>query len=93
VTFSLMKNDTVRVAAIQLNCHLADIAANLAQAETLLTEVAGQADIACLPELFTTGYNLNELGNDLFDLAEPVPAIPNDAAGPTTARLCQLATQ
>ncbi|HXV43115.1 MAG TPA: carbon-nitrogen hydrolase family protein [Anaerolineae bacterium] len=85
--------ETVRVAAIQMNCHLADIAANMAQAETLLTEVAGQADIACLPELFTTGYNLNELGNDLFDLAEPVPATSGDAAGPTIARLCQLASQ
>ena len=85
--------DTVRVAAIQMNCHLADIATNLAQAETLLAEVAGRADIACLPELFTTGYNLDELGAALFDLAEPVPAAPDEAAGPTITRLCRLAAQ
>ena len=45
-------SDAVRVAAIQMNCHLADVTANLAQAETLLMEVAGRADVACLPELF-----------------------------------------
>lgn len=85
--------ETVRVAALQMNCRLADTATNLAQAEALLAEVAGQADIACLPELFTTGYNLDELGEALFDLAEPVPATPNDAAGPTVVRLGQLAAQ
>ena len=84
-------SDTVRVAAIQMNCHLADMTANLAQAETLLTEVAGQADIACLPELFNIGYHLDALGERLFDLAEPVPAGPHDPAGPTVTRLCELA--
>ncbi len=86
-------SNTIRVAAIQMNCQLANITANLAQAETLLMEVAGRADIACLPELFTTGYNLNELGEDLFDLAEPVPATSGDAAGPTVIHLCGLAAQ
>jgi predicted amidohydrolase len=85
--------ETMRIAAIQMNCHLADITTNLAQAETLLMEVADQADIACLPELFATGYHLNDLGEALFDLAEPIPATPNDAAGPTVVRLCQLAAQ
>jgi len=86
-------SDTIRVAALQMNCQLGNITANLTQAETLLTRVAGQADIACLPELFTTGYNLDELAEDLFDLAEPVPATPNEAAGPTVARLRELAAQ
>jgi len=86
-------SDTVRVAAIQMNCHLADVTANLAQAETLLMEVAGQADIACLPELLSTGYHLDALGQSLFDLAEPVPAGPHDPAGPTVIRLCELAAR
>jgi predicted amidohydrolase len=77
-------SDAVRVAAIQMNCHLADVTANLAQAETLLVEVAGQADVACLPELFNTGYHLDALGQRLFDLAEPVPAGPHGLAGPRT---------
>ena len=83
----------IRVAAIQMNCQLGNVSANMAQAETLLAEVAGQADIACLPELFTTGYNLDELGNDLFDLAEPVPATAIEPAGPNVTRLRQLAAQ
>jgi predicted amidohydrolase len=83
--------DSVSAAAIQMTCQLGDTTANLAQAETLLTEVAGQADIACLPELFNTGYHLDALGQRLFDLAEPVPAVPQDPTGPTVTRLCELA--
>jgi predicted amidohydrolase len=81
----------VRVAAVQMNCRLGDISANLTQAEDLLAQVSGQADVACLPELFTTGYNLEKLGDALFDLAEEVPAAPGEAGGPTVARLCELA--
>jgi predicted amidohydrolase len=76
-----------------MNCRLGDVAANLAQAETLLAEVAGRADIACLPELFTTGYHLDALGNTLFDLAEAVPAEAEAAAGPTVTRLCEVAAE
>jgi predicted amidohydrolase len=86
-------SNSVRVAALQMNCRLADTAANLTQVESLLAEVAGRADVACLPELFTTGYNLDALGNTLFDLAEVVPATPDGTAGPTVARLCQVAAQ
>ncbi|HIC89655.1 MAG TPA: carbon-nitrogen hydrolase family protein [Anaerolineae bacterium] len=83
--------DKVSVAAIQMTCQLGDPTANLAQAEAMLTEVAGQVDIACLPELFTTGYDLDKLGDDLFDLAEPVPVGPHDPIGPMVKRLCELA--
>ncbi|MFQ5594993.1 MAG: carbon-nitrogen hydrolase family protein [Anaerolineae bacterium] len=83
--------DRIRIALIQMNCALSDPAANLERAEALLMEVAGQADIACLPELFATGYNLDALGDDLFDLAEPVPAGPDDPAGLTVTRLQELA--
>jgi predicted amidohydrolase len=76
-----------------MNCRLGDVAANLAQAEKLLAEVAGRADVACLPELFTTGYHLDTLGNTLFDLAEVVPATAEAAAGPTVTRLCELAAE
>lgn len=86
-------SDNPYVAAIQMNCRLGDVTANLEQAEALLDEVAGQADIACLPELFTTGYNLDELGDALFDLAEPVPATPDDPAGPSVTRLCEWAAR
>jgi len=84
---------SVRVAAIQMTCRLGDRAANLAQAETLLEGVAGQAEIACLPELFNIGYHLDQLGEKLFSLAEPVPAGPQDPAGDTVTRLCELAAR
>lgn len=85
--------DSVCVAAIQMTCQLGDPTVNLAQAETLLTEVAGQADIACLPELFNIGYHLDALGQRLFDLAEPVPAGQQDPTGPTVTHLCELAAR
>ncbi|MFQ5856164.1 MAG: carbon-nitrogen hydrolase family protein [Anaerolineae bacterium] len=85
--------DRISIALIQLNCVLGDPAANLDRAEALLTEVAGQADIACLPELFSTGYHLDALDNSLFDLAEPVPAGPHDPAGPTVTHLRELAAR
>jgi predicted amidohydrolase len=62
-----------RIAALQMNSVLGDTAANLEQAAILLEQVAGQAEIACLPEFFNVGYNLDELNNGLFDLAEDVP--------------------
>jgi predicted amidohydrolase len=84
---------SVRVAAIQMTCRLGDRAANLAQAEALLEDVAGQAEIACLPELFNIGYHLDRLGEKLFSLAEPVPAGPQDPAGDTVTHLCELAAR
>jgi len=84
---------TVRVASIQMTCQLGDKAANMAQAEHLLADLAGQADVACLPELFNTGYHLDTLGRSLFDLAELVPATPEQPAGPTVARLRELAAR
>lgn len=75
----------IAIGLIQMTCRLGDKEANLNQAETLLDQIAGQVSIACLPELFNTGYHLDALGETLFDLAEPVPT------GPTVARLRELA--
>src|SRR5437773_12560779 len=85
--------DTVRVAAVQMTCRLGDKAANMAEAEALLADLAGRADIVCLPELFNTGYHLDILGRDLFDLAELVPADLDQGAGPTVTALGELAAR
>jgi predicted amidohydrolase len=77
--------DRYRIAAVQMNCRLGDPQSNLARIEALLQEARGAAEIACLPELCSTGYHLNALDGALFDLAEPVPG------GPTTRRLSALA--
>jgi predicted amidohydrolase len=85
--------DFIRIAAVQMACQLGDKAANMAQAERLLADMAGQADVACLPELFNIGYHLDALGASLFDLAEPVPAAADQPFGPTVQRLRELAAQ
>jgi len=75
----------VRVAAVQMHCALGDKAANLEQAGTLLDGLDQRVDIACLPELFNVGYNLDAMGEALFDLGESIPD------GETTRRLRDLA--
>jgi predicted amidohydrolase len=79
-------NKVVRLGIVQLTSKLGDKAANLDKAEHLLAELAGRAQIACLPEMFNTGYNLDALGDAIFDLAEPI-------SGETSQRLSALARQ
>jgi N-carbamoylputrescine amidase len=58
-----------------------DAATNLAKAEAMIAEAAGQgAEIVLLPELFTGWYFCQEENHAWFDTAEPIP-------GPSTARL------
>jgi predicted amidohydrolase len=63
------------VAAIQMNCTLGDLQANLQKAGRLLASAAGKGvRLAVLPELFNTGYRVEERD---VQLSEPIP-------GPTT---------
>lgn len=78
-------SETAHVAAVQLNSRLGEPDTNLDKAESLLAGLEGEVDIACLPELANTGYNLDFLGGRLLDLAEPVPD------GKTTRRLADMA--
>lgn len=68
-----MSEDRIGVAAIQMDCIIKDKEWNLNKAITFLEELKGEVDIACFPELFTTGYNLEILKNDFQRLAEPIP--------------------
>lgn len=79
-------NNHISVGLIQMNCQLANKVANLDRAERMLEDLAGQVQIACLPEMFNTGYNLEGLSESIFDLAETIP-------GETTARLGALAKE
>ncbi|MEA3356727.1 MAG: carbon-nitrogen hydrolase family protein [Candidatus Bipolaricaulota bacterium] len=65
--------DKIAVSAVQMDCITGDKERNLSKAFGLLDELKGKADIACFPELFTTGYNLELIGNDFHSLAEPIP--------------------
>lgn len=54
-----------------MNCKLGDVNSNLEKAEKLVIEaVRSEAKLIVLPELFSTGYRLDEL---YFDYAEKIP--------------------
>lgn len=75
----------LHIALLQINCALANKEINLSKVESLMAGIDAKVTIACLPELFNTGYDLDALGERIFDLAEPVPQ------GETTQRLASLA--
>lgn len=63
--------NTVKIAAIQMDCVLQDLGANLAHAAELVDRAASAgAKLIVLPELFNTGYRVEE--RDL-ELAETIP--------------------
>lgn len=78
------RNGTIRAAIIQMDCRLKDKAHNLQKAVDFLEELEEGTDIACFPELFTTGYNLELIGEKFYELAETIP-------GPTTNLLAKKA--
>jgi predicted amidohydrolase len=78
----MFSKSTIPVGLIQMECVLMEKEQNLHKALQFLSELAGKAKLVCLPELFTTGYNLDVMGDALYDLAEPIP-------GRTTAKFCQ----
>jgi predicted amidohydrolase len=81
-----LAKEKLRVALIQMGCVIGDKEKNVSTALHLLDHVDREADMVCFPEFFTTGYNLNLIGDDFYDLAEPIP-------GPTTERMGQQARE
>ena len=66
-----------RIAITQIDCAVGDVKANVDKACDMIADAAGQgADSVLLPEMFATGFPLE----DLPRLSEPIP-------GPTTERL------
>jgi predicted amidohydrolase len=66
-----------KLAVTQISCAVGDVEANVSKACELIGEAASQgAELVLLPEMFSTGFALEEIDA----LAEPVP-------GPTTDRL------
>jgi predicted amidohydrolase len=76
----------IRSALIQMDCIIKNKERNLSKALGFLDELKSKADIVCFPELFTTGYNLDLIGDDFYELAEPIP-------GPTTELMGQKAKE
>ena len=81
-----MDGRKIRSALIQMDCTIKNKEENLSKALGFLDELKDKADIVCFPELFTTGYNLDLIGDDFYELAEPIP-------GPTTEWMGQKARE
>lgn len=65
-----------RVALVQMSCG-PEPEQNLEKALSRVADAAGRgAQVICLPELFQTQYFCQREDHSLFDLAEPIPALP-----------------
>ena len=63
----------VHLALVQFEAELCAVEANVAKACRMVVEAGQQgADLVVLPELFSTGYELNIVGPRITELAEPV---------------------
>ena len=72
-----------KLAITQIECAVGNVDANVSRACGMVAEAAGQgADLVLLPEMFTTGFALDEMDR----LAEPIP-------GPTTERFGAAAAE
>ena len=77
----------VKIAGIQFRGTVGDVEANTAHAVELVSEAArAGAKIICLPELFSTGYNLRVLGDRFSTLAQTLQ-------GPTITALRNAAKE
>lgn len=75
------KRTPMKIALVQFEGAICEVEANTAHACDLIAEAARNgADLVVLPELFSTGYNLDIVGPRILDLAERVD-------GPTVAAL------
>ena len=68
-----MNRKKIRLALIQMDCKIKDKENNLSHALDFLEKVKMKTDIACFPEFFNIGYNLNVIGEKFYDLAETIP--------------------
>jgi len=76
-----LNSKKIRLALIQMDCKIKDKENNLSRALDFLEKVKMKTDIACLPELFTTGYNLDLIGTEFYNLAETVPGGTTEKIG------------
>ena len=78
---------TISLALIQFESILGDPKANRRKAEAMIREAAENgAELICLPEMYTTGYNLDIIGPQITQLAENID-------GPTVTGLQHLAKE
>ncbi len=85
-----MNIQEVKIALAQIDCYLKDKNKNIAHTIDIIHQLNGKTDIICFPELFTTGYNLEAIGDDIYELAETIPGETSNRLG-EEAKRCQMA--
>lgn len=79
------KTRPVKLALVQFEGTMCDVEGNIARACEFIAEAGKQgADLVLLPELFSTGYQLNVVGPHLGELTETIE-------GPSVDALCEAA--
>ena len=81
-----MMANSFKIALLQTDSRPKEVDYNLERAVALISSLPDEVQLACLPEFFNTGYNLDLIGDDFFDLAEPIP-------GPTSETLAATARE
>ncbi|MEA1963939.1 MAG: carbon-nitrogen hydrolase family protein [Candidatus Aerophobetes bacterium] len=81
-----MNSKKIKLALIQMDCKTRDKVDNISKAVKFMGELKGKVDIVGLPEFFTTGYNLDLIGDDFYELAETIP-------GETTEQISRKAKE
>lgn len=77
--------NALQVAAIQMDCQVGNVEANLAHAQELVEQAAGQGvQLVVLPELFSTGYEYTDRN---FTLPEPLDGRTGTWIADTARRL------
>lgn len=76
-----MGDGKMRLALIQMDCEIKEKEINLSRALDFLKKVDMKTDIACFPEFFTTGYNLDIIGEGFYNLAETIPGKTTEVLG------------
>jgi predicted amidohydrolase len=66
-----------------MDSKLKDKKYNIGRARKAIERLEGKVDIACLPEFFSTGYNLDAIGDDFYNLAETIPGKTTELIGKT----------
>lgn len=68
----------ITIGAVQMESELGDKEFNLKKALKFISEYGKQLDIIGFPEFFSTGYDLNKIGDDYYNLAETIPGKTTD---------------
>ncbi|WP_167815079.1 carbon-nitrogen hydrolase family protein [Sporolactobacillus shoreae] len=79
--------EKLTIGTVQIDCNMENKEDNIQKVEKILDHYGPKTDILCFPELFTTGYHLEQIDqNKFYELAEEIP-------GPTVTRLSQKAKE